>query len=730
MAEPRRGLHLARGAGGALSLARDDLERDVEARLLVAGEPDRPRAAAPERLRRPVAVEDERSVGEGEGSVRHGSDLLRRRRGTSCAAESPVHSSRSVARREPPSEWPTRRDALVTVHDDDILDFDFVDDETAGDPADAAPRPPSAAEARAAPAASRLARRAPAHAAPAPRRAGRASRSWSSSCSPSGCRAARPRTSRRPYGDYLADVGAVGKDSAKIGAELATLLTTPGSRRRPSSSRSSAASCSARDASSARTTSTRPGRLHAAHENAVESLELRVVGLHGPLDAFKATKDTEDAAAAGRQLAAKGSGSRRATSSGRTCSRLAAATMIAEGVRARSGSGVRLRRERRPLHVALAELDLAARPRRVDRRHPGGLHGNQLAYTEARRRPAASTPTETKITISTDLSFEVGVEDSGENQEVGVKVTLTIPAQPTRSSRPKTIPIIDPGETKTVTFVGAPSRSARTRGPGRRRSRPGRDEHRQQLGRVPGRVHARALRGASLGVAIAACAAARWRSSSRSWPGGASGRCGRPAGDLLGGRRDVVDFAVSLQGRIDDLHRAVDEVAAGLTRVDRRVDGSVTNTSVVRYDAYEETGGQQSASFAFLDSSRTGTVVTAIQGRDYARVYVKELERGSRRLRSHPRSRRRSSARWRASDRPSYAAAAAGSSPGRYWRQTSGMCSAVRRMKRTGVGGRGTVRRLMLVSSSSRSPLRWLHGAHEATTFSHTDVPPRERGTT
>ena len=30
------------------------------------------------------------------------------------------------------------------------------------------------------------------------------------------------------YGEYLADVGAVGQDSEKIGAELATLLTTPG----------------------------------------------------------------------------------------------------------------------------------------------------------------------------------------------------------------------------------------------------------------------------------------------------------------------------------------------------------------------------------------------------------------------------------------------------------------------------------------------------------------------
>ena len=97
---------------------------------------------------------------------------------------------------------------------------------------------------------------------------------------------------------------------------------------------------------------------------------------------------------------------------------------------------------------------------------------------------------------------------------------------------------------------------------------------------------------------------------------------------LGGGKSDLVDFAVSLQARIDDLHRAVDEVAAALARVDRRVDGSVTNTSVVRYDAYEGAGGHQSASLAFLDAARTGVVVSAIQGRDYARIYVKELDHG------------------------------------------------------------------------------------------------------
>ncbi len=98
---------------------------------------------------------------------------------------------------------------------------------------------------------------------------------------------------------------------------------------------------------------------------------------------------------------------------------------------------------------------------------------------------------------------------------------------------------------------------------------------------------------------------------------------------LLGGdRRDIVDFAVSLQGRIDDVLRSVDEIAAGLSRVDRRVDGAVSRTSIVRYDALSDAGGHQSASLAMLDASRTGVVISAIQGRDYARIYVKEIDQG------------------------------------------------------------------------------------------------------
>ena len=73
VAQLRGGLRLALGARGGLPLTGDDLERDVEPRLLVACEPDRSRAAAAERAQRPVPAEHEPAPLQCESGVRHGS---------------------------------------------------------------------------------------------------------------------------------------------------------------------------------------------------------------------------------------------------------------------------------------------------------------------------------------------------------------------------------------------------------------------------------------------------------------------------------------------------------------------------------------------------------------------------------------------------------------------------------------------------------------------------------
>ena len=61
--------------------------------------------------------------------------------------------------------------------------------------------------------------------------------------------------------------------------------------------------------------------------------------------------------------------------------------------------------------------------------------------------------TSNQITASTDLAFQASVQNSGDFQEFNVGVTLTIQKSPKPIVIQKKIPVINAGETKTVTFT-------------------------------------------------------------------------------------------------------------------------------------------------------------------------------------------------------------------------------------------------------------------------------------
>ena len=96
---------------------------------------------------------------------------------------------------------------------------------------------------------------------------------------------------------------------------------------------------------------------------------------------------------------------------------------------------------------------------------------------------------------------------------------------------------------------------------------------------------------------------------------------------------DLAAHAASLQEAFVQLRDWVEEVAGGLegrvAATERRVDGSITHTSVVRYDAMNELSGQQSSTVALLDERRTCVVISSILHRDQARVYVKQVREGN-----------------------------------------------------------------------------------------------------
>jgi hypothetical protein len=347
----------------------------------------------------------------------------------------------------------------VSVHDDDILDFDFVDDETReiAPPTRPSGGPPGGGSRGGGPRRPQL--RTPQGLTPLLRLAGLVALAilvvvllavWVQGCA--------GQDDQTAYGDYLAGAGEVGNDSAKIGSDLATLLTTPGLAQTELETKLGGfVQRQQLDVERARDLDP-PGPLTPAHAHAIEALELRVAGLQGMLDTFRATKDSDDQAAAGQQLASWGERLEASDVVWKDLFQEAAqATMASEGVEGLTAPAS-VFVENSDLYTARSMSSIWQRVHGASTGGtPSGLHGSSLAYTKV--QPAnvqLSTSTETKITVSTDVSFEVGVTNSGENQEVGVKVNLTIPAQPTAIKKTGTIDVIDPGETKTVTFADFP----------------------------------------------------------------------------------------------------------------------------------------------------------------------------------------------------------------------------------------------------------------------------------
>ena len=110
---------------------------------------------------------------------------------------------------------------------------------------------------------------------------------------------------------------------------------------------------------------------------------------------------------------------------------------------------------------------------------------------------------------------------------------------------------------------------------------------------------------------------------------------------LLGAdQHDLVEYAVGLLARVEKVEARSDQVDQNVRQVTARLDGVLQRWALLRYDALDGAGGRQSVSMAVLDSAANGVVLTAIQDREYARMYVKQIVAGQSDLELSPEERR------------------------------------------------------------------------------------------
>jgi hypothetical protein len=255
------------------------------------------------------------------------------------------------------------------------------------------------------------------------------------------------------YKSYMAKVGSVAQSSAADGAELASELTTQGAKVADIESKLAGLAEQERQTVAVAQRLDPPGPLRPEHENLIEALQLRVNGIQGLADAFRRTagsKASSDAAL----LAAP---AQRLLASDVMWDDLFLAPATTE-MKRQNVTGVVVPESHfvtnqdliteRSMSLVLQRLRGASTTGT-----PTGIHGTNIVQTKVLPGGQVLSPNqENTVTATAGLKFVVTIADSGDSQEVGIKVTLTIQKPGGAIVKTKTVPLINPGQQKSVVF--------------------------------------------------------------------------------------------------------------------------------------------------------------------------------------------------------------------------------------------------------------------------------------
>jgi len=102
---------------------------------------------------------------------------------------------------------------------------------------------------------------------------------------------------------------------------------------------------------------------------------------------------------------------------------------------------------------------------------------------------------------------------------------------------------------------------------------------------------------------------------------------------VFGGKRagDLEEVLRAVAKELRELDASRDEVEKYLETVEKRLRRSVQHVGIVRFNPFEDAGGDQSFAIAVLDESKNGIVISSLYGRGMSRIYAKPLEKAASR---------------------------------------------------------------------------------------------------
>ena len=267
---------------------------------------------------------------------------------------------------------------------------------------------------------------------------------WVSSC--------RGEAKKDTYRSYMQDVDGIANESEKIGTRLNTTLTRADIRQAELTRTLDGLAQQQLQLVDRAEALDEPGPLRGEHRHMIEALQFRVSGLRGIGDGFSG--QTKNATQAGDALAAQ-------------ARRLIASDVVWDDLFEDPAKGELRRQDIQG--VSVPDSNFVQNPsiassttmtsvwNRVKGGSTGGTtapgaHGHNLVSVKVLGGATLSTDDLNEIVATTDLSFQVAFENSGDSTETGVQVTLTIQKSPEPIVRRQTIDVTEPGQEKSVVF--------------------------------------------------------------------------------------------------------------------------------------------------------------------------------------------------------------------------------------------------------------------------------------
>lgn len=100
-------------------------------------------------------------------------------------------------------------------------------------------------------------------------------------------------------------------------------------------------------------------------------------------------------------------------------------------------------------------------------------------------------------------------------------------------------------------------------------------------------------------------------------------------------RANLEEHLFQYSRSVKEVEKKIEELGYNQTEMVQVLRNCIQNVGLIRFNAYDDIGGELSFSLAILNSAGNGVVVSAIHGRNDSRVYAKPVEGGTS---THPLS--------------------------------------------------------------------------------------------